>query len=303
MALIREATVKSIILLSDKLSERILNNDLLRYLAKAQGDPEPSIRTNTCILLGRLGPTLGYNTKKKVLVPAFTRALKDPFVHCRVAGVMALMATIDCFEPEELATKVIPNMAFGMVDKEKLVRDQAFKAMELFVKRLEEHAASMPETAALENEGMPGFNLPPTSPGGTNTLVNSAAGAAGALAGWAISSLGKKVGPQLRANVYAPLIRKSCQARCWRALQRHRRQRTFAPHIRAAARIANHKRFERLRGHSRQQRRDRRAGEAARANALVSRGAAASEHGRHVLHESEEHASRGKQSSRELESI
>lgn len=32
---------------------------------------------------------------------------------------MALMATIDCFEVEELATRVIPNMAFALVDKEK----------------------------------------------------------------------------------------------------------------------------------------------------------------------------------------
>ena len=86
-----------------------------------QMDPEPSIRTNTCILLGRLGPTLGYNTKRKVLVPAFTRALKDSFVHARVAGLMAFMATIDCFEVEELATKVIPNMSLALVDKEKFV--------------------------------------------------------------------------------------------------------------------------------------------------------------------------------------
>lgn len=84
-------------------------------------DSEPSIRTNTCILLGRLGPTLGYNTKRKVLVPAFSRALKDSFVHARVAGLMAFMATIDCFEVEELATKVIPNMSFTLVDKEKSV--------------------------------------------------------------------------------------------------------------------------------------------------------------------------------------
>ena len=86
-----------------------------------QADPEASIRTNTCILLGRLGPSLGYNTKRKVLVPAFTRALKDTFVHARVAGLMALMATIECFEVEELANKVIPNMAFAMTDKEKCV--------------------------------------------------------------------------------------------------------------------------------------------------------------------------------------
>ncbi|KAI0915763.1 hypothetical protein AcV5_003595 [Taiwanofungus camphoratus] len=191
VAIIREATVKSIVSLSDKFNERILNNDLLRHLAKMQGDPEASIRTNTCILIGRLGPSLGYNTKRKVLVPAFARALKDPFVHARVAGLMALMATIDCFDSEELAVKVIPNMAFAMIDKEKLVRDQAFKAVELYVKKLEEYAATMPETAIAENEVLPPGFLP-SSPG-PNTLVNSTTGAAGALAGWAISSLGMKL--------------------------------------------------------------------------------------------------------------
>jgi SCY1-like protein 1 len=82
-------------------------------------DPEASIRTNTCILIGRLGPSLGFNTKRKVLVPAFTRALKDSFVHARIAGLKAFMATIDCFETEELATRVIPNISALMVDKEK----------------------------------------------------------------------------------------------------------------------------------------------------------------------------------------
>lgn len=60
-----------------------------------------------------------YHTKNKVLVPAFTRALKDPFVHARVAGLMAFMATMECFEPEEIAKKVIPNMTFALVDKDK----------------------------------------------------------------------------------------------------------------------------------------------------------------------------------------
>ncbi|KAF8995451.1 hypothetical protein BDQ17DRAFT_1365619 [Cyathus striatus] len=187
VAVIREATVKSIILLSPKLTDRLLNNDLLRLLAKMQMDPEPSIRTNTCILIGRLGPSLGYNTKRKVLVPAFSRALKDTFVHCRVAGLMALMATTDCFEIEEIATKVIPNMAFTTLDKEKLVRDQAFKALDLFIKKLEAHAATMSEAAVVEPSDI---HITST---GQGTLVNSAAGAAGALAGWAITSLGKKL--------------------------------------------------------------------------------------------------------------
>ena len=84
-----------------------------------QMDPEASIRTNTCILIGRLGPSLGYNTKRKVLVPAFSRALKDPFVHARVAGLMAFMASVDVFDVEEVAGKVLPNISGSMIDKEK----------------------------------------------------------------------------------------------------------------------------------------------------------------------------------------
>ncbi|KIY53084.1 ARM repeat-containing protein [Fistulina hepatica ATCC 64428] len=143
VAIIREATVKSILMLGPKLSDRTLNNELLRYLAKMQTDPESSIRTNTCILIGRLAPTLKHTTKRKVLVPAFSRALKDSFEHCRVAALMAIIATIDCFDVEELATKVIPNMSFALLDKEKIVRDQAFQAMGVLMKRIEEHAARM----------------------------------------------------------------------------------------------------------------------------------------------------------------
>lgn len=97
----------------------MLNNDLLRHLAKTQTDAEASIRTNTCILLGKIAPSLSSTTKKKVLVPAFTRSLKDPFVHARIAGLMALMATNDCFDIDDIAAKVIPCMSFCLIDKEK----------------------------------------------------------------------------------------------------------------------------------------------------------------------------------------
>lgn len=188
VAVIREATTKSIIHFAPKLNDRILNNDLLRLLAKMQADQEASIRTNTCILIGRLGPSLGYNTKRKVLVPAFARALKDSFVHARVAALLAFMATIDCFEIEDIATKVIPNVSPSLIDKEKLVRDQAFKTIDLFLKRLESHSATMPEIATTETSDASSGSLPASS-----NLMNTAAGAAGALAGWAITSLGKRL--------------------------------------------------------------------------------------------------------------
>lgn len=66
-----------------------------------------------------MGPTLGYNTKRKVLVPAFGRAIKDVFPHARVAGLMAFMANIDSFELEDLAMKAIPTISPALLDKEK----------------------------------------------------------------------------------------------------------------------------------------------------------------------------------------
>lgn len=142
---IREATVKAIPLIAPKVSsrkgqngsgpdsrgtdqparvqlnDRILNNDLLRVLGKTQTDVEPGIRTNTCILLSRLSRHLQTSTQRKVLIPAFARAIRDPFVHARIAGLMALMATCEVFEKEDLAGKVIPAMSICLVDREKCV--------------------------------------------------------------------------------------------------------------------------------------------------------------------------------------
>ncbi|OCF38137.1 SCY1 protein kinase [Kwoniella heveanensis BCC8398] len=205
---IREATVKAVFPLAPKLSDRILNNDLLRLLAKMQMDTEPSIRTNTCILLGRLAPILGHNTKKKVLVPAFARSLKDPFVHARVAGLMALMASVECFDRDDLAGKVVPNMAFTLVDKEKLVRDQAFKAMSMFMGRITEEVKNMPDTVLSEDKQAVSYGPVTTTSAASSAnqagLVNSATGAAGALAGWAIASLGKQLNtPDLNSTMSA----------------------------------------------------------------------------------------------------
>ncbi|KAH9060345.1 armadillo-type protein [Lactarius deliciosus] len=199
---LREATVKAIGLLSDKFTERILNNDLLRHLARLQSDLEPPIRTNSIILIGRLGPTLGPNTRRKVLGAACAKALKDSFPPARVAALMTCMACASLFEIEELAGKVVGLVAGALVDKEKIVRDQAFKAVAMLVQILEEHAAKMPETA-LVGDG-PTLSLSTPNGGAEATLVSSAAGAAGALAGWAISSIGKKFTPADMQSAISP---------------------------------------------------------------------------------------------------
>ncbi|KAH8925764.1 ARM repeat-containing protein [Atractiella rhizophila] len=198
VAIVREMTVRSIPSFAPKLSERILNNDLLRHLAKTQTDPDPSIRTNTAILLGRLSKQLTISTQRKVLVPAFARAVRDPFPPSRTAGLAALMATVEIYERDDLAAKVIPAMSLCLVDKEKKVRDQAFKAMDMFVKRLEVLVRDMPETVQNDAQSAPSqIYTTPSTAAATNTTVSPAlttsAAAASYLGSWAMSTISKQV--------------------------------------------------------------------------------------------------------------
>lgn len=58
-------------------------------------------------------------SRTKVLVAAFGRSLRDPFVHARNAALLALSATADLFTEDDCATKLLPAICPSLVDKEK----------------------------------------------------------------------------------------------------------------------------------------------------------------------------------------
>ncbi|KAJ3020363.1 hypothetical protein HKX48_000892 [Thoreauomyces humboldtii] len=142
-AVIREHTLKSVLVIVPKLSEKIVNNDLLRFLAKLQQDEEPGIRTNTTICLGKISKNLNDATKKRVLVPAFLRSFGDPFPPSRTAGLAALAATIDIYEATDCSQRIVPALSQLLLDPEKSVRKLAFNNIELFVRKLEKFADAM----------------------------------------------------------------------------------------------------------------------------------------------------------------
>lgn len=144
---IREQTVKAVLSVAPKLYDRQLNSDLLRQLAITQNDSQQEIRANTTILLGKLAPLFSQNTRIAVLVTAFGRALKDPFVPSRLAALMALASTAEYFGAQETCGKIIGTVAPALIDKDKTVRHEATKTMEVFMKKVNEYIAS------LEKEG------------------------------------------------------------------------------------------------------------------------------------------------------
>ncbi|KAL9131048.1 MAG: hypothetical protein Q9217_000934 [Psora testacea] len=184
--LVREQTVKAVLTIITKLADRTINGELLKHLAKTSNDEQPGIRTNTTICMGKIARNLGSNTRQKVLIAAFSRSLRDPFVHARNAALLALAATSDLFSEEDCATKILPALCPSLLDKEKLVRDQTNKSFDIYVQKIRKYATTLPDTT-----------LPPPSVAAANgvtprmgTPQNDSAG----WTGWAISSFTNKLG-------------------------------------------------------------------------------------------------------------
>ncbi|KAG4412261.1 hypothetical protein IFR04_014610 [Cadophora malorum] len=182
---VREQTVKAVLTIIGKLSDRTINGELLKYLAKTSNDEQPGIRTNTTICLGKIAKNLGVGNRAKVLIAAFTRSLRDPFVHARNAALMALAVTSDSFSEDDCASRILPALCPSLIDKEKLVRDQANKTMDIYMQRIRKFAATMPDSV-----------LPPTtetSATPTPRMSTPQPSEAASWAGWAISSFTNKV--------------------------------------------------------------------------------------------------------------
>ncbi|CAG0888055.1 unnamed protein product [Cyprideis torosa] len=85
-AVVREATVKSMLHIASKLNYKNLNVEVLAHFARLQSrDEQGGIRTNTTVCLGKIAPFLDPGVRRQILIPAFSRGCKDPFPPARCA--------------------------------------------------------------------------------------------------------------------------------------------------------------------------------------------------------------------------
>ncbi|CAF3609820.1 hypothetical protein SNK03_003567 [Fusarium graminearum] len=183
---VREQTLKSVLVIITKLSDRTINGDLLKQLARTANDEQPGIRTNTTICLGKIAKHLGASSRSKVLIAAFTRSLRDPFVHARNASLMALGATAEYFTDDDAACRILPVISPALIDKEKIIRDSATRTMEVYLQKIKKAASSMPDTVLPPPQAADGAAPRMGTP---QPNENNAAG----WAGWAISSFTNKI--------------------------------------------------------------------------------------------------------------
>ncbi|KMZ62159.1 Protein kinase [Zostera marina] len=190
-AFLRELTLKSVLILAPKLSQRTISGTLLKYLSKLQVDEEPAIRTNTTILLGNIASYLNEGTRKRVLINAFTvRALRDSFSPARAAGVMALTATSSYYDINEVATRILPNIVVLTIDPDSDVREKAIQAIDLFMQITKQYHENLNTGESVESASA-GI---PLIPGNSSIL------------GWAMSSLTLKGKASDNAGVTTPIV-------------------------------------------------------------------------------------------------
>ncbi|RCV27889.1 hypothetical protein SETIT_5G361100v2 [Setaria italica] len=183
---IRELTLKSMLVLAPKLSQRTISGSLLKYLSKLQVDEDPGIRTNTTILLGNIASHMNDGTRKRVLINAFTvRALRDTFPPARAAGIMALSVTSSYYEMTEIATRILPNVVVLTFDPDSDVRTKAFQATDQFLQIAKQHHQKLTTGDMMVAE---------------STSVQLKPGNA-SLLGWAMSSITQKGKPSDHGSI------------------------------------------------------------------------------------------------------
>ncbi|QLL32806.1 hypothetical protein HG536_0D03280 [Torulaspora globosa] len=149
---LRLQTLKSIPTIVPFITERQLNNELLRYLAKTQVDVDVEIRTWTVIIITQISTLLSKSSgnRSNILATAYTKSLKDPVTKPRLAALHGLAKSIDLFDVSTIANKILTVIAPGLLDKDPLVRRKAKNLFQIYLDKLENEAKALQEISTNE---------------------------------------------------------------------------------------------------------------------------------------------------------
>ena len=149
-AKLREETLKSLVFGLDKLEEIQIRDKLLRSISTLQNDQEASLRTNATIFLGKLSGRVTEEVRHRSIYPGFGKAMKDPFVHCRIAGLKSVLSCMDLIDRKFLATKLLPQVCGLVVDPNAAVRELAMNVLTESMSGMQELHLEMKREAAVK---------------------------------------------------------------------------------------------------------------------------------------------------------
>ena len=197
----REESLKCLVHVVDKLDEKNLQDKLVRCITNLQNDQEASIRTNATIFIGRITPKLKDNVRGKVLCNSYVKAMRDPFVHCRIAGLKAAIASIQYIDHTSIATKLMPQICSLLMDRSTDVRELSLSLLDKCTGVMKEQHQKFIELSVLEKEKFKNEPVSPTREQGVNggsTKITSMLGLTGSntngdWTSWAVEGISKTI--------------------------------------------------------------------------------------------------------------
>lgn len=139
---LRLQTLKTVPTIIEEITERQLNNEILRSIAKTQVDSDVNIRMWTILIIVKISKDLsGLSNRDNILATIYTKSLKDPSIKTKLAALYGLAQSIDMFTIEIIANKILTVIAPGLLDKDKIIRGKARELFNLYLKKLEDEAS------------------------------------------------------------------------------------------------------------------------------------------------------------------
>ena len=148
---IREHTIQAVGVLAPKLSPALINQNLLKHLAKSQMDSQSMVRVKTNLCLAQLSPYLDTSTRSKVLCSAYTRGLKDTDPQARAACLSGLREGSRYITAHDMANLVIPGLSPYLLDPLEEFRERVFEVLTHFVETVRSLAGD-PEAMRQQGE-------------------------------------------------------------------------------------------------------------------------------------------------------
>ena len=200
-AKMREESLKSLVHIVDKLDEKNLQDKLVRCITNLQNDQEASIRTNATIFIGRITPKLKDNVRGKVLCNSYVKAMRDPFVHCRIAGLKAAIASVQYMDHISIATKLMPQVCSLLMDRSTDVRELSLSLLDKCTHVMKEQHQKLLELSIIEKEKHKNEPVSPTRDPSANSgssKITSMLGLTGSntssdWTSWAVEGISKTI--------------------------------------------------------------------------------------------------------------
>ena len=155
---IREQTLVTLVGIASQVSGAVVEKKIVPHVIKLLRDPEPSIRTNAIVSLGKVVDRCVDEDKKfEIVSQCVANGLRDPFAPARVTAIKMLggmkIKTPD--QAREMARTFVPALAPLLVDSDGEVASLAFEGMKILVDEIKRLVPPPPNIRAYSNSTAP----------------------------------------------------------------------------------------------------------------------------------------------------